>query len=161
VDEAFRLLPSRAEIELLLRVVFATLAGAAIGWNRYRKGKPAGIGTHALVALGAALFVAVPAHLSTARGEDAVSRVIQGVATGIGFLGAGEIFRDPESVRSVHGLTSAAAIWATAALGVLAVAGSWTTILVATILILLVLVLAPRVERMVASPGGPGSQRQP
>ena len=161
MEDAFRLLPSRAEIDLLSRVVFATLAGAAIGWNRHRKGKPAGMGTHALVALGAALFVAVPAHLSAMRGDDAISRVIQGVATGVGFLGAGEIFRDPDSVRSIHGLTSAAAIWATAALGVLAVAGSWATILSATVLVLLVLVAAPRVERRYPSPGGPKSPREP
>jgi putative Mg2+ transporter-C (MgtC) family protein len=156
VEDALQLLPSRAETQLLLRVLFATLAGAAIGWNRHRKGKPAGIGTHALVALGASLFVAVPAHLSAARADDAISRVIQGVATGIGFLGAGEIFRDPDSVRSIHGLTSAAAIWATAALGVLAVAGSWATIVSATILVLLVLVVAPRVEKRFPSPGGAG-----
>ncbi len=154
MEDALRFLPSGAELQLLLRVAFATLAGAVIGWNRHRKGKPAGIGTHALVALGSSLFVAVPAHLSPARAEDAISRVIQGVATGIGFLGAGEIFRDPDSVRSIHGLTSAAAIWATAALGVLAVAGSWTTILAATVLVLLVLVAAPQVEKRFPSPGG-------
>jgi putative Mg2+ transporter-C (MgtC) family protein len=156
VTNAFRILPNQAEVELLLRVAFAMLAGAAIGWNRHRMGKPAGIGTHSLVALGAALFVAVPAHLSPAHGADAVSRVIQGVATGIGFLGAGEIFRDPDSVRSVHGLTSAAAIWATAALGVLAVAGSWTTIGVATVLVLFVLIVAPKVERYCRPPDGEG-----
>jgi putative Mg2+ transporter-C (MgtC) family protein len=161
VDEVLRLRPSTAEFEVLLRVVFATVAGAAIGWNRHWAGKPAGMGTHALVALGAALFVAIPAHLSGTHGGDAIARVIQGVATGVGFLGAGEIFRDPDSARSVHGLTSAAAIWATAALGVLAVAGSWTTIGVATILILLVLVLAPRVERRYPSSGGPRSPREP
>ncbi len=153
-------MPTGAEAQILLRVVFATLAGAAIGWNRHRAGKPAGMGTHALVALGAALFVAIPAHLSGAHSGDAVSRVIQGVATGVGFLGAGEIFRDSDSVRSIHGLTSAAAIWATAALGVLAVVGSWATIATATVLILLVLVLAPRMERKYPSSEGAGSGRQ-
>ena len=159
--DVLRLLPSAAEIEVLVRIVFATLAGAAIGWNRHRAGKPAGMGTHALVALGAALFVAIPGHLAGPHSSDALSRVIQGVATGIGFLGAGEIFRDPESARSVHGLTSAAAIWATAALGVLAVVGSWATIAVATVLILLVLVLAPQLEHKYPSPGGGGSSRRP
>ena len=161
MDDVLRLVPSRAEIEVLVRVVFATLAGAVIGWNRHRAGKPAGMGTHALVALGAALFVAIPAHLSGPHSNDALSRVIQGVATGVGFLGAGEIFRDTESARSVHGLTSAAAIWATAALGVLAVAGSWTLIVAATVLILLVLILAPRLERKFPSPVGGGNSRRP
>jgi len=161
VDNVLRLLPSAAELEILVRVVIATLAGAAIGWNRYRAGKPAGIGTHALVALGAALFVAIPAHLSVPHSSDALARVIQGVATGVGFLGAGEIFRDPGPAGSVHGLTSAAAIWATAALGVLAVVGSWATIAVATVLILLVLALAPRAERKYPSPGGADSGRRP
>jgi putative Mg2+ transporter-C (MgtC) family protein len=119
------------------------------------------MGTHALVALGAALFVAVPGHLSGARSSDALSRVIQGIATGIGFLGAGEIFRDPESARSVHGLTSAAAIWATAALGVLAMVGSWAVIGAATVLILLVLVLAPRLEGKYPSSAGAGKGGRP
>lgn len=161
MNDVLRLLPSAAELEVLVRIVFATLAGAAIGWNRHRAGKPAGMGTHALVALGAALFVAIPAHLSGPHSSDALSRVIQGVATGVGFLGAGEIFRDPESARSVHGLTSAAAIWATAALGVLAVAGSWATIAAATVLILLVLILAPRLERKYPSPAGAANSRRP
>lgn len=161
MDDALRLVPSRAELEVLVRVVFATLAGAAIGWNRHRAGKPAGMGTHALVALGAALLVAIPAHLSGPHSSDALSRVIQGVATGIGFLGAGEIFRDTESARSVHGLTSAAAIWATAALGVLAVAGSWTMIVAATVLILLVLVLAPRLEKKYPSLRTGGNNQRP
>lgn len=160
MDDVLRLMPTGAEAQVLLRVVFATLAGAAIGWNRHRAGKPAGMGTHALVALGAALFVAIPGYLTGAHSSDAMSRVIQGVATGIGFLGAGEIFRDPESVRSVHGLTSAAAVWATASVGVLAMAGSWATIAAATALIVLVLVLAPRLERKYPSPGGSASGRR-
>ncbi|HUM01412.1 MAG TPA: MgtC/SapB family protein [Thermoanaerobaculia bacterium] len=161
MENVFRLLPSAAEWEVLVRVVIATLAGAAVGWNRHRAGKPAGMGTHALVALGAALFVAIPAHLAGGQASDAMSRVIQGVATGIGFLGAGEIFRDPGPAGSVQGLTSAAAIWATAALGVLAVVGSWGTIAVVTLLILLVLVLAPRAERKYPSTGGAGGGRRP
>lgn len=161
MNDLLRLLPSTAEVEVLIRLVLATLAGAAIGWNRHRAGKPAGMGTHALVALGAALFVAVPAYLSGPRASDALSRVIQGVATGVGFLGAGEIFRDPESVRSVHGLTSAAAIWVTAALGVLAMTGSWATIAATMVLILLVLLIAPRLEWKFPSSAGTGKSRQP
>jgi putative Mg2+ transporter-C (MgtC) family protein len=132
------------EAPLLLRLVWSTLAGGAIGWNRHLAGKPAGIGTHALVALGAALFVAVPA--SGAGSADALSRAIQGVAAGVGFLGAGEIFRDHSNDRIV-GLTSAAALWVTAALGITIMAGSIAESLLATGLVIAVLEIAPRLER--------------
>jgi putative Mg2+ transporter-C (MgtC) family protein len=130
------------ELVIVLRLLFATVAGLVIGWNRFRAGKPAGAGTHSLVALGSALFVALPA----AHGSDTVTRVIQGVAAGVGFLGAGEIFRDPGSVSRVHGLTSAAALWATAALGIIAATASWLIMLASTLLVLVVLELAPRIE---------------
>jgi putative Mg2+ transporter-C (MgtC) family protein len=132
--------------EVVLRLVFATLAGGLIGWNRHRAGKPAGIGTHALVALGSGLFVAIP----SGGGEphvDALSRAIQGVAVGVGFLGAGEIFKDPESPTHVVGLTSAAALWVTAGLGLMIVAGPVAEALVSTLLVLAVLEIAPRLER--------------
>jgi putative Mg2+ transporter-C (MgtC) family protein len=129
---------------LLLRLGWATLAGSLVGWNRHRAGKPAGLGTHALVALGAALFVAIPATES--RSMDALSRAIQGVAVGVGFLGAGEIFRDRTKGRIV-GLTSAASLWVTAALGLTIMAGSVAESLVATMLVIAVLELAPRIER--------------
>ena len=99
----FMLHPGEAAI--FLRLLIAALAGAAVGWNRFRAGKPAGVGTHALVALGAAMFVAIPVSMGALRGGDGVSRVIQGVAAGIGFLGAGEIFRDPSAASRVQGLT--------------------------------------------------------
>ncbi len=139
------------ESVLLLRLVFAALAGAAIGWNRFRTGKPAGVGTHALVALGAALFVAIPVQASPLSGSDSLSRVIQGIATGIGFLGAGEIFRDPGGTGHVHGLTSAASLWATAALGIIAVCGSWVIVAAATALVMFILVMAPRLEHRFSS----------
>src|SRR5512140_847624 len=112
------------EPAIFLRLLIAALAGAAVGWNRFRAGKPAGVGTHSLVALGAAMFVAIPVSLGALHGADGTTRIIQGVAAGIGFLGAGEIFRTPSTETAVHGLTSAAALWATAALGILAVCGS-------------------------------------
>ncbi len=134
------------ELALFLRLLIATAAGAAVGWNRFRAGKPAGIGTHSLVALGSAMLVAIPMSMGALRGGDGATRVIQGVATGIGFLGAGEIFRDPSAASRVHGLTSAAALWVTAALGILAVCGSGSVILVATTLVLAILYVAPRLE---------------
>jgi putative Mg2+ transporter-C (MgtC) family protein len=128
---------------LLVRLLCAAVAGGVIGWNRHRAGKPAGIGTHALVALGAGLFVSIPAGFG-ADHVDALSRAIQGVAAGLGFLGAGEIFRD----QGVHvtGLTSAAALWVTGALGIAIVSGPVLQSAGVTVLILLILEVAPRLE---------------
>jgi putative Mg2+ transporter-C (MgtC) family protein len=145
--------PWSSETHVLLRLVSATLAGGVIGWNRHRVGKPAGIGTFALVALGAGLFVSIPA--AGGSSTDALSRTIQGVAAGVGFLGAGEIFRGGSSNRIV-GLTSAAALWATAGLGITIVAASMTTSLLATALVMAVLELAPRIERSI----GPANPRE-
>lgn len=139
---------------LLLRLACAMVAGGVIGWNRHRAGKPAGIGTHSLVALGAGLFVAIPAAGEGVH-PDALSRAIQGVAAGVGFLGAGEIFREPGNGH-VTGLTSAAALWATAALGLTIVAGPAIQALLATVLVVGVLELAPRIERHIPVKNGNG-----
>ncbi|MFI5180138.1 MAG: MgtC/SapB family protein [Thermoanaerobaculia bacterium] len=137
--------PTSAEWVLALRIACAALAGGLIGWNRHRYGKPAGVGTHALVALGSAMFVSIPI-IAGAGHVDAVSRAIQGVATGVGFIGAGEIFREPGQRSRVTGLTSAAALWATAALGVVIVSGSLFGAAMGAILVIAVLQLAPRLE---------------
>jgi putative Mg2+ transporter-C (MgtC) family protein len=133
------------------RLILASLAGGFIGWNRQIVGKAAGLRTHMLVSLGAALFIIVP--LSTgAPTLDAVSRGIQGVATGIGFLGAGEIIhraRVPAHQPPIQGLTSAAAIWVTAALGIVAACGMWQICLIGTLLTLIILSGAKRLERFV------------
>ncbi len=134
------------EGEVLLRLVFATMAGGLIGWNRHRAGKPAGIGTHALVALGSGLFVGIVSGGGESH-VDALSRAIQGVAVGVGFLGAGEIFREPGPSIHVVGLTSAAALWVTAGLGLMIVAGPVIEALAATALVMAVLEIAPRLER--------------
>lgn len=131
---------------LLARLVFAAVAGGVIGWNRHRAGKPAGIGTHALVALGAGLFVSIPVGFG-ADHVDALSRAIQGVAAGIGFLGAGEIFRDPGTGSRVTGLTSAASLWVTAALGIAIVSGPVLQSAGVAALVLAILEIAPRIER--------------
>ena len=135
------------DLIVLVRLLIAALAGAVIGWNRFRAGKPAGVGTHALVALGSALFVSIPIQMSSGHSSDAFTRVVQGIATGVGFLGAGEIFRDAGGGNRVHGLTSAAALWVTAALGIVAGWGSGILIVSATTIVLLVIVLSPRLER--------------
>jgi putative Mg2+ transporter-C (MgtC) family protein len=102
--------------QLVVRLVLAGVLAAVLGWNRERIGKAAGFRTHILVALGAAGFAAVPL---VALGPDAAGRVLQGVAAGIGFLGAGCIVK-AQREESVHGLTTAAGIWLTAAVGVTA-----------------------------------------
>jgi putative Mg2+ transporter-C (MgtC) family protein len=134
------------ELSIFLRLLIATLVGGAVGWNRFLAGKPAGIGTHSLVALGSAIFVLIPLSMISILGRDGVTRVIQGVVAGIGFLGAGEIFRNAGTSARVHGLTSAAALWVTAALGVLAACGSGFVILAASVLVLTILYGARRLE---------------
>ena len=128
---------------ITFRLSIALLVGAIIGLERQIRHKPAGLRTHMLVSFGAALFVLIPLQISTAQeGRDAISRVIQGVAAGIGFLGAGEILRESQQESNqaqVRGLTSAAAIWVCAALGVAAGCGLWQMGLIGAVLSLVVL----------------------
>jgi len=102
-------------VRLLVRLGAAMMLGAIIGFQREQYGKPAGFRTHILVAMGCALFVigAVESGMSS----DGVSRVIQGLTAGIGFIGAGAILKLSQH-REIQGLTTAASIWATAAVGV-------------------------------------------
>jgi len=138
-------------LDLTLRLILATLVGGAIGWNRQVTSKAAGLRTHMLVSLGAALFVMIPVSLGTPDAKDALSRSIQGVATGVGFLGAGEIIHYSQSTgkEKVKGLTSAAALWVTAALGMIAAAGLWQITLVGTVLTIMILDFAKRIERAI------------
>jgi putative Mg2+ transporter-C (MgtC) family protein len=116
VQELARGLPDGAELErVLIRIVAALAAGAVIGLQREHSEKPAGLRTHMLVALGAALFVI--AAVQTGFSSSDLSRVIQGIATGIGFLGAGVILKLVQE-HQIRGLTTAADIWTTAAIGV-------------------------------------------
>lgn len=130
------------EFELLLRVLLAGLLGAAVGWERERHRKPAGLRTNSLVAMGSALFVAVGVLVTEqAAGEFAVvrldiQRVVAAVATGIGFLGAGAIIRAGGSVR---GLTTAAGIWVNAGIGMAAGLGFVVLAVGATILAVVII----------------------
>ena len=103
-----------------VRLVLAAILGGALGLERELSGKPAGLRTHMLVTLGAALFVIGMAEAGGSASD--VSRVVQGVATGIGFVGAGAILK-AESTTHVTGLTTAASIWLTAGVGVAVGAG--------------------------------------
>lgn len=120
--------------QFLLRLVLAAIAGGLIGFERESVHKPAGIRTHMLVSLGAALFVLA----TIAVLPDEAARIIGGVATGIGFLGAGTIFRSKDSVM---GLTTAASIWTVAAIGLTFGLGEYVLAITATILVILILQL--------------------
>lgn len=140
------LLDLQAFTRVAARMIVALLLGAAIGWDRERRDSEAGLRTHMLVALGAALFVLVPAEAGMAPGD--LSRVVQGIVSGIGFLGAGAVLKD-SAVGRIHGLTTAATIWATAAIGIAAGMGREATALLATIFILIVLAALRQVSRRI------------
>lgn len=126
---------------LTTRLLLAALLGGVLGYEREQKGKAAGIRTHMLVAMGAALFVLVP-QLGGMSVAD-MSRVIQGIVTGIGFLGAGAIIKH-RTEEDTQGLTTAAGIWMTAAIGVTCGLGRETTALISALLALAVLAVLPR-----------------
>ena len=136
--------------DILLRLGAAAMVGGLIGLNRDLKGKPIGLRTLALVGVAAALLVAL-ADQSAARdrisGETA--RVIQGILTGIGFLGAGVIVHTG-SRHEVHGLTTAACVWLAAAIGIVCGAGQWPIVLVAVVISFAVLLGGHAVERFAA-----------
>ena len=136
--------------EIALRLGCATLAGAVLGLNRELRGKPAGLRTNALVSLGSALLIlagiGIAAGLDRELQANVMSRVMQGIITGVGFLGAGVILRDTGGTQ-VHGLTTAATIWLTATLGVLCGAGMWPVALLGVGLTLAVLILGKPLEK--------------
>jgi putative Mg2+ transporter-C (MgtC) family protein len=140
-------LPDAAQfVRLATRIVVAALLGAVVGTERERAGKDAGLRTHMLVAVGAALFVV--ACLDVGMASTEVSRVIQGLAAGVGFLGAGAILK-PGDERQAKGLTTAAGIWMTAAVGVAAGLGRHGLALVAVVLAWLILAAGRDLERRI------------
>lgn len=122
-------LPSSDWVNILFRLCLALISGAIIGVEREIRQKPAGLRTHMLVSFGAAIFTLIPMQINTSASlPEALSRVIQGIATGVGFLGAGEIVRESSQAShrlEIRGLTSAAAIWVSASLGIAAGCGLW------------------------------------
>jgi putative Mg2+ transporter-C (MgtC) family protein len=137
-----------ANVELLLRLVAATLIGSGIGLDREVRRKPAGLRTHALVSLGAALLTVVVVRFEPDANQhlDAVSRVIQGIIAGVGFLGGGAILK---SEGDVQGITTAASIWLVASLGIACGAGQWVAALIACVIALLILTVGSRLEALV------------
>jgi putative Mg2+ transporter-C (MgtC) family protein len=140
--------PPHTTWDIIGRLVLATLLGAVVGVNREWEGKPAGLKTHALVALGGALFTIIALLLSEAGDASATSRVLQGITAGLGFIGAGVIMRRPE-LQDVQGLTTAAAIWLVSAVGVAVGAGMWRTSLAALALTLFMLVVGEKIDEWI------------
>lgn len=135
---------------VLARLGSAAVIGGIIGLNREMHGKPAGLRTLALVSLGSALAITLSIELAlsskVAADLGAVTRVIQGVLTGIGFLGAGVIFRGGDGAK-VTGLTTAATIWVVACLGLACGAGRWPLVLAASVITLLILIVGGPFEK--------------
>jgi putative Mg2+ transporter-C (MgtC) family protein len=126
-----------------VRLLMAALLGGLIGYEREKTGKTAGLRTHMLVAVGSALFVLVPLQAGTSI--DDLSRVLQGIVAGIGFLCAGAIMK-LSAIREVKGLTTAAGVWVTAAIGVAAGMGREMTAILSTLLVLFVLAVLRFIE---------------
>ena len=121
-------------LEFIIRLLAATAAGAAVGLEREINNKSAGLRTNTLVSIGAAIYVLISLELLNESEGDA-SRIVGQIITGIGFLGAGVILhRGP----SVHGLTTAATIWCSAALGCLAALAMYWQLIIAALLVLMV-----------------------
>ncbi len=137
--------------DIILRLGVATLASGVIGLNRDLHGKPIGLRTLGLVGLATATVVllANPAALEAGRLSDATSRVIQGLLTGIGFLGAGVIVHSNEA--KVKGLTSAACVWFTACIGIVCGLGQWRLVTIALAIALMVLAFGGPFERALHS----------
>ncbi len=151
LDELGSGFPDAAQsVRLLIRLTVAMLLGAVIGLQREQHGKPAGLRTHILVAMGTALFVI--AATESGMNADAVSRVIQGLTAGIGFIGAGAILKVGQQ-REIYGLTTAAGIWATAAVGVAVGLGLLGLAVLSVILIWFVLAVLGQLEIRLKLPG--------
>ncbi|MEO6743683.1 MAG: MgtC/SapB family protein [Caldimonas sp.] len=138
-------LPDVSQVtRIVLRLVIAAALGGLLGYERERQGKAAGVRTHMLVALGAALFVLVPQQAGVSSAD--MTRVIQGVVAGIGFLGAGAIIKG-SAEESVKGLTTAAGIWLTAAIGIACGLGRESTAVLSALLAFAILALVPHLTR--------------
>jgi putative Mg2+ transporter-C (MgtC) family protein len=153
------LMDTRQLMHVLIRMFAAVILGGIVGFQRERAGKPAGLRTHILVSLGTAIVVL--ACSGVGMNLDGLSRVIQGIVTGIGFVGAGSILKLNDE-KDIQGLTTAAGVWLTAAIGVSVGLGSLGVAILATIFTLIVLALAGVIEsrdeqkraaRLVVTPG--------
>jgi len=157
MDQALTQLTQGASpAEVAIRLTAAVAVGGAVGWERQRHEKPAGLRTHILVSLGSATFMLlgfeVGGHLAPRFGEAGLdpTRVLQGVVGGIGFLGAGAIIK---SSGQVTGMTTAASVWIAGALGAAAGMGAYVVALIATGFCLATLILLMRFTHQPPEPG--------
>ena len=152
-------LPDRSELaHVLIRLLAAVILGAIVGWQRECAGKSAGLRTHMLVALGTTLLVL--AATTSGMSPEGVSRVVQGISTGIGFIGAGAILK-LSATREIQGLTTAAGIWVTAAIGVAVGVGSLGLALLGTLFTWIVLASIGFLEhRFDGDPATPPKEHQ-
>ena len=145
VRQEFSDLPDAAGVtRITLRLLTAAILGGILGFEREQKGKAAGLRTHMLVALGAALFVLIPQQAGVSDVD--LTRVLQGLVAGIGFLGAGTIIKGNGN-EEIKGLTTAAGIWLTAAIGVAAGMGREATAVLSTLIALAILYTIPAIAR--------------
>jgi len=129
---------------ITLRLLVAAVLGGLLGYEREQQGKSAGVRTHMMVAMGAALFVLIPQQAGASSAD--LSRVLQGLIAGVGFLGTGAIIMGNREVAT-RGLTTAASLWVTAAIGVAAGMGRETTAVLSTLIALLILSVVPWIYR--------------
>ena len=138
-------IPDATQItRITLRLLVAAALGGLLGYERESQGKSAGVRTHMLVAIGAALFVLIPQQAGASSAD--LSRVLQGLIAGVGFLGAGAIILGTKQVET-QGLTTAAGIWVTAAIGAAAGMGRESTAVLSTLVALFVLSVVPWIVR--------------
>jgi len=138
-------IPDATQItRITLRLLVAAALGGLLGYEREKQGKSAGVRTHMLVAIGAALFVLIPQQAGASTAD--LTRVLQGLVAGVGFLGAGAIILGTKQVET-RGLTTAAGIWVTAAIGIAAGMGRESTAVLSTLVALFVLSLVPWIYR--------------
>ena len=145
VIEDFSDLPTLSEaIRVAVRLTLAALLGGVIGFERELLGKTAGLRTHMLVGLGAALFVVIPQQAGMTIAD--LGKVIAGVVTGVGFIAAGNILKQTDK-QEIQGLTTAAGLWLTAAVGLAAGMGREASALLGTVLTVFILVALQRIAR--------------
>lgn len=141
-----------------VRLLLAAVLGFVLGFEREHQGKAAGVRTHMLVSIGAALFVLVPQQSGIVPAD--MSRVIQGLVAGVGFLCAGTILKTGQDEQQVQGLTTAAGLWLTAAIGMACGLGREVTALLSAVLALAVLSLVPRLVTVIERVTGPPHEEE-